>query len=59
VDWGKQHPGEVLKARILLQASRLFEGMQPDEIRIIFAALADRGVGQVEGEGDRLGWKWS
>jgi shikimate kinase len=59
VDWGQQHPGEVLKARILLQASRLFENMQPDEIRIIFASLADKGLGSVEGSGDRLGWVWS
>jgi energy-coupling factor transporter ATP-binding protein EcfA2 len=59
VDWGKQHPGEILKARILLQASRLFENMQPDEIRIIFASLADKGLGSVEGTGDRLGWVWT
>jgi energy-coupling factor transporter ATP-binding protein EcfA2 len=59
VDWGKSHPGETLKARILLQASRLFENMQPDEIRIIFASLADKGLGRVEGQGDRLGWMWS
>ncbi len=59
LDWGQQHPGEVLKARILLQASRLFEGMQPDEVRIIFASMADRGLGEVEGNGDRLGWRWS
>ncbi|MBL1199885.1 MAG: hypothetical protein FWK04_12555 [Nostoc sp. GBBB01] len=58
VDWGKSHPGEILKSRILLQASRLFEGMQPDEIRIIFASLADRRVGEVEGSGSRLGWRW-
>ncbi|MFN6484612.1 MULTISPECIES: hypothetical protein [unclassified Nostoc] len=59
LDWGQQHPDEVLKARILLQASRLFEGMQPDEVRIIFASMADRGLGDVEGKGDRLGWRWS
>ncbi|MEJ1930805.1 hypothetical protein WDZ92_11135 [Nostoc sp. NIES-2111] len=59
VDWGKSHPNEVLKARILLQASRLFENMQPDDIRIIFASLADKGLGRVEGNGDRLGWVWS
>jgi energy-coupling factor transporter ATP-binding protein EcfA2 len=59
LDWGQQHPGEVLKARILLQASRLFEGMQPDEVRIIFASMADRGLGEIEGNSDRLGWRWS
>ncbi|MCC5623221.1 hypothetical protein [Nostoc sp. CHAB 5715] len=59
LDWGQQHPGEVLKARILLQASRLFEGMQPDEVRIIFASMADRGLGEVEGSGAKLGWRWS
>lgn len=59
VDWGQQHPGEVLKARILLQSCRLFDNMQADEIRIIFASLADKGLGTVEGSGDRLGWVWS
>jgi hypothetical protein len=59
VDWGKSHPGEVLKARILLQSCRLFDNMQADEIRIIFASLADKGLGTVEGNGDRLGWVWS
>lgn len=59
VGWGKAHPNEILKARILLQSCRLFETMQPDEIRIIFASLADRGLGSVEGSGDRLGWVWS
>ncbi|WP_096598997.1 hypothetical protein [Calothrix sp. NIES-2100] len=59
VDWGKSHPGEILKARILLQASRLFDRMTPDDIRIIFASLADRSLGAVEGTGDRLGWKWT
>lgn len=59
LDWGQRHPGEVLKARILLQASRLFQGMQPDEVRIFFASMADRGLGEVEENGDRLGWRWS
>lgn len=59
VNWGQQHPGEVLKARILSQATTLFDGMQPDEIRIIFASLADRGLGTVEGQGNKLGWRWS
>jgi hypothetical protein len=58
LNWGKSHPGEILKARILLQASRLFENMQPDEIRIIFASMADKGLGVVDGNGDRLGWRW-
>ncbi len=59
LSWGQQHPGEVLKARTLLQATRLFEGMQPDEIRIIFASMADKGLGELEGTGDRLGWVWT
>lgn len=59
VDWGKQHPGQVLKARLLQQSTRLFEPMTPDEIRIIFASLADKGLGSVEGSGSRLGWVWS
>ncbi|ACC80329.1 hypothetical protein [Nostoc punctiforme] len=59
LNWGQQHPGEVLKAAHLSRASRLFDGMQPDEVRIIFASMADRGLGEVQGNGDRLGWRWS
>ncbi len=59
LDWGQQHPGEVLKAAHLSRATRLFDNMQPDEIRIFFASMADRGLGEVEGNGDRLGWRWS
>jgi hypothetical protein len=59
VDWGKQHLGEVLKARTLKQNSRLFEDMSAEDIRIIFASLADRGLGEVMGTGDRLGWVWT
>lgn len=58
-NWGQQHPGEVLKAAHLSRGARLFNNMQPDEIRIIFASMADRGLGTVEGNGDRLGWRWS
>ncbi|MDF5736777.1 MULTISPECIES: hypothetical protein [unclassified Nostoc] len=59
LDWGQQHPGEVLKAAHLSRATRLFDNMQPDEIRIFFVSMADRGLGEVEGNGDRLGWRWS
>ncbi|MEH2357520.1 hypothetical protein [Nostoc sp.] len=59
LDWGQQHPGEVLKAAHLSRATRLFDNMQPDEIRIFFVSMADRGLGEVEGSGDRLGWRWS
>lgn len=57
-DWGKRHPGEVLKARNLQQSARLFEGMPPEDIRIIFASLADRNLGELVGSGDRLGWTY-
>jgi energy-coupling factor transporter ATP-binding protein EcfA2 len=59
LDWGKRHPGEVLKARVLSQATTLFDDMQPDEVRIIFASMADKGLGEVEGNGNKLGWRWS
>lgn len=59
VDWGKQRPGEVLKARTLQQSARLFEGMSPEDIRIIFASLVDRQLGEAVGTGDRLGWMWT
>ncbi|AVH71570.1 hypothetical protein [Nostoc sp. 'Lobaria pulmonaria (5183) cyanobiont'] len=58
LDWGQQHPGEILKAAHLSRATRLFDSMQPDEIRIFFVSMADRGLGEVEGNGDRLGWRW-
>ena len=57
--WGQLHSGEVLKARTLQQSARLFEGMAPEDIRILFAAMADRGMGSVVGVGDRLGWMWA
>lgn len=56
--WGQLHSGEVLKARTLQQSARLFEGMAPEDIRILFAAMADRGIGSVVGTGDRMGWMW-
>jgi shikimate kinase len=59
VDWGKRHPQEVLKARTLQQSSRLFQGMPPEDIRIIFVALADRKLGEIVGKEERIGWKWS
>ncbi|WP_144427462.1 hypothetical protein [Nostoc piscinale] len=59
VNWGQTNPGVVLKARILQQASPPFKKMPPDDIRILFASLADRLIGEVVGDGDRLGWRWS
>ncbi|MEH2246383.1 hypothetical protein [Nostoc sp.] len=59
LDWGQQHPGQVLKAAHFSRATRLFDNMQPDEIRIFFVSMADRGVGEVVDSGDRLGWRWS
>lgn len=58
IDWGQNHQGEILKARNLRQSSRLFQNMQPDEIRILFVAMSDRGLGNLDGDGDRLGWYW-
>lgn len=59
VNWGQMNPGVVLKARILKQVTQQFKKIAPDDIRIIFASLADRGLGTVEGEGNELGWRWS
>ncbi|MBD2415861.1 hypothetical protein FACHB389_29370 [Nostoc calcicola FACHB-389] len=59
LDWGQQHPGEVLKARTLKQFTHPLKKMPPDDIRIFMQSLADKGFGEVEGEGDKLGWKWS
>jgi hypothetical protein len=57
LDWGKRHLGETLKARNLLQSSRLFQNMPPEDVRIIFSAMADKGIGEVVDKGDKLGWK--
>jgi energy-coupling factor transporter ATP-binding protein EcfA2 len=59
LDWGQKNPGEVLKAGMLSRGTRLFDDMQPDEIRIFFISMADRGLGEVEGIGAKLGWRWS
>ncbi|MDZ8096408.1 MAG: hypothetical protein RMZ42_31395 [Nostoc sp. DedQUE05] len=59
VTWGQEHPGEILKARVLQQASQQFKKDDPENIRIIFASLADKGLGEVVDSGDRLGWRWS
>ena len=57
IEAGQKLQGDVLKARTLKQQSRLFTNMSSEDIRLIFQALADRGVGEVTGDGDRLGWK--
>ena len=60
VTWGQEHPGEILKAGMLQRKSRLlFKKDDPENIRIIFESLADRGLGEVVESGDRLGWRWS
>ena len=59
VAWGQEHSGEVLKARLLQQVSQPFKKDDPENIRIIFQSLADRGLGEVVDSGDRLGWRWS
>ncbi|WP_335076773.1 hypothetical protein [Nostoc sp.] len=58
VTWGQEHPGEILKAAMLQRNSQPFKKDDPENIRIIFASLADRGVGEVVDSGDRLGWRW-
>ena len=59
IDIGKKLGGETLKARTLKQQSRLFADMSPEDIRLIFQSLADRSMGEVVGDGDRLGWKYT
>ncbi|MEO0840958.1 MAG: type IV secretory system conjugative DNA transfer family protein [Cyanobacteria bacterium J06632_19] len=57
IDAGKKLQGDVLKARTLKQQSRLFASMSPEDIRLLFLSLADRGVGEVVGTGNHLGWR--
>ncbi|MEH1786738.1 MAG: hypothetical protein V7L23_14445 [Nostoc sp.] len=59
IAWGQEHPGEILKARLLQQVSQPFKKDDPENIRIIFQSLADKGLGEVVDSGDRLGWRWS
>ncbi|WGV25685.1 hypothetical protein [Halotia branconii] len=58
VDWGKRNPSNLLKAGMLQRSTRLFDDFQPDEVRLIFASLADKGLGTLEGTGNQLGWVW-
>lgn len=58
LDWGKRNPNQVLKARTLQQVSKLFKQSSPEDIRIILASMADKGLGEATGEGDKLGWKY-
>jgi hypothetical protein len=58
LDVGRQRPGEVLKARNLQQSSRFFEQIPSNDIRAIFRLLAQKGVGEIVGNGSRLGWVW-
>lgn len=56
LDMAQEIKGDVLKARAVKQNSRLFDSMTPEDIRIIFQNLADRGIGEVSGSGNRLGF---
>lgn len=56
LQFGQTKPNIIIKARDLINNSRLFKGMAPDEVRIIFQSVADKGIGQTEGEGNKLGW---
>ncbi len=58
LQFGQSKPNTVIKARDLINNSRLFRGMTPEEVRIILQSLADKGIGQTEGEGNKLGWKY-
>ncbi|MEM6399795.1 MAG: hypothetical protein AAF757_06115 [Cyanobacteria bacterium P01_D01_bin.116] len=58
IEAGKRLQGDILKARILKQQSRMFTDMSGEDIRLIFQSLADKGIGEILGEGDRLGWKY-
>ncbi|WP_052754580.1 hypothetical protein [Calothrix sp. 336/3] len=57
IDAGDRLQGEIIKARYLQQNVRLFGNITADEIRILFQVLADKGIGETVGEGDRLGWR--
>ena len=59
LDWGKQNPDQLLKARIVQQNSRLFENISADDIRLMFIVLADKGLGTTANEGKRLAWVYS
>lgn len=56
--WGILNPNVILKARTLKQQSRLFDGMTPEDIRVIFAAMADNNYGETIGNGNQMGWRY-
>ena len=56
IEAAKQLNGDALKARIVKQKSRLFSDMSSEDIRLMFQTLADREIGETEGEGDRMGY---
>lgn len=50
--------GDILKARkVQARVHPAFQDMTPDDIREVFQVLADLGLGEVVGEGDRLGFQ--
>ncbi len=59
IEVGRKLEGDVVKARILKQQSRLFADISPDDVRLLFQSLADKGIGEVVGDGNALGWKYN
>jgi hypothetical protein len=45
-----------LSASAVKQKSKVFRGRTPEEIRDLFLQLADGGIGQTRGDGDKLEW---
>jgi hypothetical protein len=59
LQFGKSKPNTVIKARDLINNSRLFKGMTPHEVRIILQSISDRGIGETQGQGNKLGWQYN
>lgn len=59
IELGRKLQGDILKARLIKQNSRLFSDMSPEDIRLIFQSLADKGLGETVGDGNYLGWKYT
>lgn len=56
LEYGKKNLGVIVKARDLQIGNSLLKKLAAEDIRIIFQSLADRNIGEVTGEGNKLGW---
>lgn len=57
VGLGLRKAGNWLAAHLVQTYSRPLQEISKEDIRLIFQGLASRGIGEVDGEGDRIRWR--